>query len=198
MLRTDVIFTAKIELTGSTPLLHNKIDIASLSKKKVRNAETSYEDEWRRGTHINSNNEVIITDIILSAMLDNASKGEKIGKQTVRKLAASGVIINEDEINIMYNGKVITLDDIERNNWIFITPVRIKGNVVLKSRTMIPLGWTATFTCSVITSQIDKDTLKGLFESAGRIAGLLDWRPSSPKPGKFGQFDVTKFRILKK
>lgn len=195
-MKREVIFTAEVELTGTTPMLHNKIDPDSLKKKKSRNAETSYDDEWKRSTHINSKGEVIITDLILSAMLDNASKGVKIGKQAVRKLAASGVLINEDEINLKYKGKVITLDDIQKNHWLFINPVRIKGNVVLKTRTMIPIGWSAIFTCSVLTNQINKDTLYDLFDTAGSIAGLLDWRPSSPKPGKFGQFEVTKFEII--
>lgn len=43
-------------------------------------------------------------------------------------------------------------------------------------------------------SQVAEETVKQLFEEAGRT-GLGAWRPSSPKPGPFGQFRVVEWRV---
>jgi hypothetical protein len=52
--------------------------------------------------------------------------------------------------------------------------------------------WAVSGTIMVNEPAITADVLAQLFEIAGRLAGLGDWRPSSPsKPGVWGMFDAS-------
>jgi len=54
--------------------------------------------------------------------------------------------------------------------------------------------WSFTVEGKFDEKQVAEETVKQLFEEAGRT-GLGAWRPSSPKPGPFGQFRVTGWEV---
>lgn len=53
--------------------------------------------------------------------------------------------------------------------------------------------WSFKVEIEMDEKRIAEETLKVLFEEAGRI-GLGAWRPSSPKPGPFGQFQLVEWK----
>ena len=50
--------------------------------------------------------------------------------------------------------------------------------------------WSVIGNLTVFDKQITEDVLLDILESAGRLKGLGDWRPSSRTPGPFGTFDA--------
>jgi len=186
----EIIYQADVILEGVTPMLHHK---CGSMEKKVQNAETDYSKEWRKTTYINDKGNVIIPSINIEAMLCAAGTGYKIGKSTMKKVVASGIDIDPFEPELFYNGKRITLDDIETNEWIFAASAVVQRARVVRVRTQIPIGWTVSFSVKVKNSLLKEDVLKDLVERAGYEAGIGDWRPQ--KNGKFGQFDVVKFDV---
>jgi len=56
--------------------------------------------------------------------------------------------------------------------------------------------WTVVGQMMVIHDIVPEDKLKEIMELAGRLGGLGDYRPSSRKPGLFGQFDA-KYKLAK-
>jgi len=51
-------------------------------------------------------------------------------------------------------------------------------------------NWQVVGNLLVMDKQITEDVLRDILESAGRLKGLGDWRPSARTPGPFGTFDV--------
>lgn len=51
--------------------------------------------------------------------------------------------------------------------------------------------WSVIGNLLVLDKQITTDALTDILESAGRLKGLGDWRPSSRTPGPFGTFHVS-------
>lgn len=51
-------------------------------------------------------------------------------------------------------------------------------------------SWSVVGTLVVLDKQITLDVLLDILETAGRLKGLGDWRPSSATPGPFGTFEA--------
>lgn len=191
----ELIYQAKVELEGLTPLLMHK---CSNLEKTPTSPETDYSNEWRGTAYIaaDGKNNAICPAINIEAMLRDASKGQKIGKSPMTRLVPTGISVQEFEIDILSDGKTFTLDDIEKRNWIFRCPSVVQRKRIMRVRSCIPIGWTMNFTIDVTNSLLTKEIVKDLFVRSGYMAGLMDWRPGAPKPGKFGQFDLTKFEVI--
>ena len=62
----------------------------------------------------------------------------------------------------------------------------------VRVRPSFAAGWSITGTLSVEDESLTHGALYDIFDAAGRLAGLGDWRPSAPKsPGPYGRFAVT-------
>lgn len=70
--------------------------------------------------------------------------------------------------------------------------VVIQRNSVTRTRPAMKTGWTAKFVLLVnLPEYVPPQKLNAILQSAGRLIGLGDFRPS------FGRFVVTKFDVLK-
>jgi hypothetical protein len=190
----EVYFQAEAEIVGTHPILLHK---CVLSKANAQTGpDPDYSDEWRKTTYLDQGGEfVVIHSMMLEAMLRVSSKGHKLGKFFMSKLVPAGVEVNEFETPLLSpESKKITLQDIENKEWLFTTPVALRGKRVLRTRTCVPPGWTLKFSMSITDSILTPKSMEDLVARSGYAAGIGDWRPSAPKPGKFGQFQLTSFR----
>lgn len=74
---------------------------------------------------------------------------------------------------------------------------RFQLNIGVKIGTSTVMGtrpffreWAAELPITYETDLVDEDTVVRIVAAAGRYIGIGDWRPSSPKPGKYGRFAV--------
>jgi len=188
----EIQYEAEVVIEGITPLLFHKY---VLEKTKSKNAETSYEDEWKNTVYINSEG-VYIPNLVVKASLKSAAKNNKIGKYFMTKMVPTGIYVEPFEISLFVNKKTVSIQDIEDNNWIFVCPVVVGTSRIVRARSMIPAGWKAKFNLKVCNSLLTQDEVYQLVERAGYDAGLLDWRPE--RSGDYGQFEVVSFDILGK
>lgn len=71
-----------------------------------------------------------------------------------------------------------------------IRPVKLNGkSTVIRSRPIFT-KWAASVEISYDPGDVAEAKLDEIMGVAGKRVGLCDWRPSSPKPGKYGRFHV--------
>ena len=69
------------------------------------------------------------------------------------------------------------------------------GSKVMRTRPLIPTGWTCEVPVELDPDLIDRDTFEQIADIAGHRIGMGDWRPSAPKvPGPFGRFVVESLK----
>ena len=194
----EILWSADVEIEGITPMLMHKCGI--IESGSASKADKDYSGEWKRGTYLSSNGDgcIIVPQLNLLAMVRDACKGQKIGRTAMNRVVVPGIDIPFEyfEVPVLYRGKKITLDMVETNNWLFTCAVVVQRNRVNRVRTQLPIGWTAQWRFDIFDRRVTEDILRNLLSDAGVYAGLCDWRPGAPKPGKFGMFEVKKFEVV--
>jgi len=189
----------RVKIKGNQPLLLHKYTVATVSDVPTRKTfGASYADEWVKGTYVNEDGIVVMPAANIKACIYDGSKGQKKGKVALTRVVNSTLIISpfETPIKCLVDGRLneITIEDIKTNRWIYVCGCVVQGRRVDRSRTQLPTGWEIEFEVMTKNDDLNKADIQALLESAGRSAGLGDWRPSSPKkPGVFGTFDVVAF-----
>ena len=191
----EIQYQVNATIEGTHPLLIHKYNADT--KKKTTRAEDDYSEEWKKEVHLGMIDPYVIFPYVnIEMSLREAAKGQKIGKKYLTRILPVGIDIQEFEIPILDpDGNYIYIEDIERNDWLMTCPVVINKNRVPKTRVQLPRGWHCSFTINVLNPLITSDIMKDLIQRAGDESGLGVWRPSSPKPGKFGQFDLVEFDL---
>lgn len=189
----------EVVATGLAPMLmaaNNEFIVkksrAQKGGKTDEELSLEYLNEWRKRTYFNAAVGVYIPAENIEAMLTEAARKFKLGKEFT-----AGVIVNGDgEMSpvMVPNGNglkpIKTLDEIEKNGWIDRRNVNGNPNakkkvMVGRSRTRIPAGWQLTFTAFVDIDGFSRETFEKILEHAGARIGLCDWRP------KYGRFEAT-------
>ena len=175
----------KVEITGITPLLQNKPEAYGFDEQWVeKKVSEDWEKEALKKLYVNSNGIIYQPATHLEMSLIEAGKKIKVkgqGKATYSKLFGSMVSI--DTLEILHK---------KQEYEIFKTLVVIpstKGRI-MRYRPMFK-EWVLEFNIT-FEDEIPSEVIKEAFEIAGKYAGIGDWRPQ--KKGKFGKFQVTKFK----
>lgn len=190
---------AEITVVGTSPLLLHKYVVGKSSKPTSRNTLTDYSDEWKSGTYLDDDKKFVVIpwQNILASIFDGC-KGERDGKiYFTRFVYVSLAVIGQDKPQLLYNGKPITLKDIEENDWIDLSGAVVQGRRIDRARTLIPSGWSFTFTLSANKPFNTIERLSKTINDAGQ-SGIGDWRPSSPKkPGPYGRYQLQSITEVK-
>lgn len=191
----EKVYEASVKIVGVTPMLMHKCGVI---EKKATSSTTDYSEEWIKTVYLDQSQKyVAIPSMNLEAMFRDASKGHKIGKSFMTKIVPTGLIVNEFEIPVYdEKGKQITIEKIQSNNWLFSCAAVVQKNRVNRIRACLPPGWNMEFSITIINPILKPDVVEALAERAGYEAGLCDWRPGAPKPGKFGQFELVSFDVI--
>lgn len=126
------------------------------------------------------------------------------GKKTFKALSQSGMMCEEFHWPLLVSGKPIQMTDInalrsldtfKENSEavaalgfsLFVKRARIGNSKHIRVRPRFD-NWSTSGEILILDDQISKDVVQTIFEIAGRIKGLGDWRPGSPTPGPWGMF----------
>jgi hypothetical protein len=156
----------------------------------------------------------IPSDNLQTCLREGGTKVET-GKRgaTFKRLTQSGMLVNEVAWPILVNGKQVSSkaykDGLEEEEdfqlheekakkfdfTLFVKCVRVGKARNIRVRPRFT-NWSAEGTVTVHDDKvISQETLQQIFTAAGSLAGLGDWRPSSPvAPGPWGRFtaEVTR------
>jgi hypothetical protein len=151
-------------------------------------------------------------DNLMTMLREGGAKvptGNRAGKgdQSFKKLSQSGILVNEIQWDLETpKGKVpwaalhklVNEPDFAKHEEVtqslgfslFVKRARVGQTKHTRVRPRFD-SWAASGTVTVLEDMITTDVLTSILEIAGRLCGLGDWRPSSPKsPGGFGRFSV--------
>jgi hypothetical protein len=143
---------------------------------------------------------------IMTALRTAGAKMRLKGTQTFKSLSQTGLLITSDFCRFESNGGQINVSDIvAMRNLSFSeqkAAVRRLGFDLYVKRAKLPSSknirvrakfedWRVTGTIIANEPAITFEVLAEMFRLSGRYAGLMDWRPSSPKSsGPHGTYDA--------
>jgi hypothetical protein len=213
----------EFKITGITPLLMhaNNIDErdAIEAKRKTMKGgkpgdDRSPPESWKGYLYTSeeSGNVCIPSESLLACLLGGGIKVKVTGKETL-KTHSQRVAFEALDYDLLVGGKPISkasIDAIDGEFGEHAVAARELGfrlhvkscSVGEKKHTRVrPMftGWSVAGTFSVEEEDanvLNLTSLRQLFDACGRLAGLGDWRPSSPKrPGQYGRFSATVERL---
>jgi len=112
--------------------------------------------------------------------------------------AVNGITVVEDNPELIFNGPKDpeTLYGDGRTQYVDRRAIKQMNARLMRVRPRFN-DWALQFTLDVNEQIVrDAETVREWLDVAGYQCGLGDYRPSAPKPGKFGKFEVVKFKVL--
>jgi hypothetical protein len=213
--------TAKIEITGSMPMLMHADNIEWADRmeawkndprnKKASKAGDDRTPPWRWIGFLNHDGKVVTipSEYIMRCLMEGAAQvptGK--GQKTFKSQSQSGLLCTEFHWPLLVGGKPIRTDDI---NVLIDDEFTFKDNADAVSKMGFSLfvkrakignakhirvrprfeNWSCTGDITILDSQISKEILQSILDICGQYKGLGDWRPGAKTPGPFGMFKAT-------
>jgi len=211
----------QFRLKGTTPLLMHADDVEASDRlsewrKKPANKSLSVPGDdrspawtWTAYVYHDAKHLAMPQETLMAALRYAGAKIPSKGKSTFKSMSQSGLLISSDYCTFLVDGEPISFDWIARlasDDTIrfsdHVNEARKHGFDLSVKRAAVGKAkhvrvrprfdtWEVHGQIRVSEAAITRDVLTQLFEIAGRLAGLGDWRPSAPsKPGPFGMFDA--------
>ncbi|MBU0959154.1 MAG: hypothetical protein KKB31_04370 [Nanoarchaeota archaeon] len=181
--------TYKVTIQGISPLLMNRPSalIGDISKERTQ-ADVSPKEQAKLKLYVNEKGKLYQPETHIKGSLVESGKNQKVvgkGKATYSKIVGYAVEINPFEIIHKKQG------------WIPYSVLAV--NPSTKGRNLLhrPMlkEWELDFEVVFDEEQISAVVLKEIFDRAGRIVGIGDWRPA--KKGRFGKFQLVSWKEAK-
>ena len=206
-------------LTGQTSLIMHADDVEqsdelSAWRKDPKNKSTSVAGDdrsppWSWQTYIYHNAGVVgmPQECIMAALRFAGAKIPGQGRSTLKSLSQSGLVITSSYCKLTQRGREVRIADIVKiRDQPFASQkksVEALGFGLLVKRAAVGTSkhvrvrpifdeWTVSGELDTLDPAINESVLNQMFEIAGNLAGLGDWRPSAPKkPGPYGMFGAS-------
>lgn len=167
-------------------------ELGALTKKKKKSDEDHLaiqKAEWNGGIYHDDEIGPYISGEAVQQMLVEAARKSKQGKEFV------SVSVVEEEIPLQYEGPRDRESLFKDERFKDVRSVKVQQNRVMRTRPKFNT-WKLSFTieidddASVNVEDVERALLVG-----GRKVGIGDYRPGSPKGGRYGRFFVDKFEV---
>jgi len=174
----------EVEITGISPLLHNRFPTEEFGIEKSKATKKVYDPKIEADKKLYKDEGGILvnpSEHIFQAMRKAATDFKFSGKKTFKDVIVSGIVVLPDMIPIITD-KPYEID---------ARPVVIQRARVLCWRPKFN-NWKLKFTIQILDDEnISVSTLKEILEKAGQTKGIGDYRP------RFGRFQVTSYQEIK-
>ena len=135
--------------------------------------------EFLAGLYLNPKGEYTLPAHNVEAVMLEGARKNKNGR-----LVQGGVFVVDDPI-LVFEGSEKTPEELwAGGEHALMVSVRVQRNRVMRTRPLIPTGWTAEILVQFDPATIEEPAIRQAFEVAGRERGIGDWRP------KYGRFVV--------
>lgn len=179
-------YRVEVTIQGTAPILFHRWNSDSVASKakSAKGSDERKSDNIESFVYRNSNGEICIPGEYLRGSILGAAKFQqdpRSPRKSATDLFKAGVI------------SLTPLASLGKKDWDCLDRRRvcIQKAGITRSRPCMTEGWTATFVVLVsLPEYISQDLLNSTIQSAGRLIGVGDFRPT------FGRFNVTKFKIL--
>lgn len=185
-----------LRLTGTRDmLLHNArlanpLDPYTRAIKQINNKRKKTDEDYAQIAQIETRGAMYETeDELLGLPLANvwrsfynAAKAYKLGEDLKR-----GLLFEPITVPFVIDGshqKCETYLENGAENRVFYTSVVVQRQRTMRARPLVPTGWQAEVKFTLLTDVIQPENLQPVYERAGKLIGLCDWRPT------YGTFEV--------
>jgi hypothetical protein len=179
----------KVKIEGLEPglLMHNVASMKSSSGGSKKSIPTSEEEALAACYWLDSKRSALaIPGRNIHASFVNAGGKYKVGKNTLTSLLTSSLHVAPELISL--GKKTYSID---------VRPVVVQKARILRARPLIH-PWTANFSIFFdeewISLKVMQDTMPELIKTAGKLIGVLDYRPA--KKGPFGMYRLVRYEML--
>jgi hypothetical protein len=162
-------------------------EITSKKKKGDEDHEEMSRREFQGGLYHDEDIGPYIPGDALQTMLVEGSRKSKQGREFV------SVSVEEDRVPLEYTGprdrEGLWADD----RFVHTVGVKVTTSRVMRTRPIFR-NWKVSFNITIEDdASINPDDVERALTTAGRMVGIGDWRPGSPRGGRHGRFVVEKF-----
>lgn len=176
------------KITGISPLLMNNPSSMPADEDKATTAtkkKVSPEEEAAASVYSLDTGQLFIPCLALRSSLWYGSAYQKLGKYSARSRIDAGVFVIEEESPLVKPGtkKPIKEYDIDARTVV----IKATKGRILRHRPKVK-EWECYLPLEVDTDFITSDQILSLFNQAGKVAGVLDYRPNCHGP--FGRYGV--------
>jgi len=180
----EKIFIFKV--TGLSPVLMNNpacMEETPDAPKPSSKKKYPKEEEAKKRLYINDKKELYLPTIAFTNSLWEGSAYIKFGKQTARSVIASAIFAMEETVTLLDKDteKPIKKYDID-SRWVVVNKARI-----MRHRPAVP-NWMVYLALEFDMDFIEPEQILPLFQRAGKIIGIMDFRPACR--GRFGRYTV--------
>lgn len=178
------------KITGLSPILMNNPsamfgDGGDNEPKASTKKKISPEEEAALGIYANDSGQLFVPSIAFRSSLWNGSSYQKIGKHSARSRIDAGVFVVEEECPICYPETEDPVSSYEIDSRTVV--IKTTKGRILRHRAKVP-EWECKLPLEIDDDFISPDQVLTLFNQAGKVAGVLDYRPNCHGP--FGRYKV--------
>jgi hypothetical protein len=195
----------KVVLAGKALLMHNGQladprnpyakalkEATSKKKKSDDDHEEIARREFQGGLYHDDDIGPYIPGDALQAMLVEGSRKSKQGRDFV------AVSIEEERVPLQYKGPRDRLGLWKDDKFVFTKAVRNQQSRVMRTRPIFR-DWKVEFTVSIEDdATVNPPDVERALTIAGRQVGIGDYRPGSPRGGRYGRFSLESFEPIGK
>lgn len=179
-------YTASVTIVGSSDFLFHRWNAEAVDEKSkaAKNSVAKKTDDIESYVYRNESNELCIPGEYLRGAIIGAAKfrqDPRSPRKSAMDLFKAGVV------------SVTNLASLGVKEWDYLDKrrVMIQRSGINRIRPAMRVGWLATFELMIMLPEyIDANELRAVIESAGRLIGVGDFRPT------FGRFGITNYQIL--
>ncbi len=176
-------YAASITIQGSADFLFHRWNAEAVDEKAkaAKNSKAKKSDDVESYVYRTEGGELAIPGEYLRGSIIHAAKfrqDPRSPRKSAMDLFKAGVVVTS------------ALASLGVTEWDYLDKrrVMIQRNGINRVRPAMRAGWKATFDLLIVLPEyIDKNSLRETIESAGRLIGVGDFRPT------FGRFGIVKF-----
>jgi hypothetical protein len=177
-------YAVMVTIKGSADFLFHRWNAEAVEEKAkaAKNSKGKKTDDVESYVYRTENGELAIPGEYLRGSIINAAKFRQ-DPRSPRKSA-----MDLFKAAIVVTSPLATLG-VKEWDYLDKRRVTIQRNGINRVRPAMRAGWSATFDLLVMLPEyVDENSLRETIESAGRLVGIGDFRPT------FGRFGITEFR----
>jgi hypothetical protein len=179
-------YAVEVEVIGTSPYLYHRwsVDGVEAKSKAAKGSKAKKEDDLESYVYRDESGDLCIPSEYFRMSCIHAAKYKqdpRSPRKSAMDLFKAGLVCLTD------------LNTVGKRDWDFVDRrrVMIQRNGITRHRPALNQGWKVKLVFQVLTPEyISKELLNEVVQSAGRLVGVGDFRPT------FGRFQVTKFEVL--
>lgn len=176
-------YSVAVTVEGSSDLFFHRWNAESVDEKakSAKNSKSKKTDNVESYVYRNEVGELCIPGEYLRGSIINAAKfrqDPRSPRKSAMDLFKAAIVVATPLASL----GVVEWDYLDRRR------VTVQRNGINRTRPAMKAGWRATFDLTVLLPEyLDRAVLRDTIESAGRLVGLADFRPT------YGRFGIIKY-----